>query len=362
MLNADHARREEDYDAVVVCTGRHQVPHLPAFLQEADFEGRVLHSIQYAGPEAFRDQRVLLIGSGATAADLAVQMSQTARHVFVSVRPGRWFIPRHLDGKPVDFQLTRALNWAPPFLRHALFKGAIWRELRRIGLEDGGKSIGLPVPEFDLGKVRLTLNTQFLLGAWDGAVTIVPEVHALRNHEAQFRDGSSQKVDAVIAATGYGLRFPFMPSGNDVVTEDNDLNLYRYVFPPSLPRVAFVGALIVQGPFVPVYEMQARWVGRVFAGRKHLPSQRAMAEQIAKRRAQTARSGDRRTLVPYVAYLEALARELGVRPRLWRHPTLLRNLLFDPVNGTHYRLDGPHAWTLAPRAVRDACLVAPRPD
>ena len=80
------ARQEEDiFDAVLVCNGHYAAPsypHIPGLDQY--FQGKVMHSIDYDTPEQFEDQVVLCIGGRASGADLAREISQHARRVFLS--------------------------------------------------------------------------------------------------------------------------------------------------------------------------------------------------------------------------------------------------------------------------------------
>ena len=45
------------------------------------FQGHVLHSRDYKGPEAFKGKRVLVIGLGNSGCDIAVELSRLATQV-----------------------------------------------------------------------------------------------------------------------------------------------------------------------------------------------------------------------------------------------------------------------------------------
>src|SRR5205085_2358518 len=133
-----------------------------------------------------------------------------------------------------------------------------------------------------------------------------------------FSDGSCLQPDTVIFATGYGLEFPFLPPSLQPWS-GGESGLYRLVFPPDHPTLAFVGVCRAHGPILPIVEMQARWVAQVFSGQKSLPPPTSMKAEIGRRvRAQTARNDSliRVTLLPY---LDELAGCIGVRPQLHKH-------------------------------------------
>jgi hypothetical protein len=67
--------------------------------------------------------------------------------------------------------------------------------------------------------------------------------------------------------------------------EDNRVDLYKHVFRPGIPNLAFIG--LVQpgaGSTMQIAEGQGRWVAAYLAGDYALPSERAMQAEIAQRR------------------------------------------------------------------------------
>jgi len=76
-------------------------------------------------------------------------------------------------------------------------------------------------------------------------------------------------VDTVVFATGYNYSFPFLPPALQAKC-DYRLRLYKHVFPPMLthPTLAVVGFIHGLGAINPLAEMQARWVTRVFKGKR----------------------------------------------------------------------------------------------
>lgn len=64
------------FDAVMVCTGYDATPVIPCFPGLRDkFRGRVLHTRFYKRPAEFQGKRVLVVGIGNSAADVAVELS-----------------------------------------------------------------------------------------------------------------------------------------------------------------------------------------------------------------------------------------------------------------------------------------------
>jgi putative flavoprotein involved in K+ transport len=70
---------EIEADNVIVATGAHQVPRLPAFAAELDPRIVQLHSRDYRSPSQLQDGDVLLVGAGNSGAEIALELSRTHR-------------------------------------------------------------------------------------------------------------------------------------------------------------------------------------------------------------------------------------------------------------------------------------------
>jgi dimethylaniline monooxygenase (N-oxide forming) len=87
-----------EYRALLVANGHHWDPRWPepAFPGAEDFTGVQMHSHQYTGddPELFAGRRVVVLGMGNSAMDIAVEATQTAERVFLAARRGAWIVPK----------------------------------------------------------------------------------------------------------------------------------------------------------------------------------------------------------------------------------------------------------------------------
>lgn len=100
---------------------------------------------------------------------------------------------------------------------------------------------------------------------------VKPNVQEFTETSAIFEDGTREDIDAVVFATGYSFSFPFL-EGFKVV--ENQIPLYKYVFPPDLekPTLAFIGLIQPLGAIMPISELQCRWATRVFKGKSGKPA------------------------------------------------------------------------------------------
>jgi dimethylaniline monooxygenase (N-oxide forming) len=334
-------RSTETFDAVIICSGRDRYPRLPQLPGSDAFTGKILHSSSYKGPEGFAGQDVVVAGVGSSGVDIAAELSKVARRVYLSTTNGAWFIPRDILKQPYDHQLTRLAEGLPYRLRMFLFYRLLLYEYQRTGVNlQHLRAGGLPLPAFDLWRPRLTpCNPELLLCIKHGTILVRPQVTQLAEGRATFADGSSVEADTIVCCTGYTLRFPFLPDALFAIENDR-LELYKQVFHPAVPNLAFVGLCTVAGSHLPVAEMQGRWVARVLAGGMEPPSREEMVAAIERSRSHPSSQSPVPMQVQLLAYVEDIASILDVRPHIWRHPGSLPRWFFGPFSAAHYRLDG----------------------
>src|SRR5262249_47647703 len=113
----DGSRRK--YGAVVVATGLFWSPRLPAY--PGNFDGTVRHSHEYRTPDPYAGRRVLVVGAGQSAAEIAVEVSTVAERTFMSVRGGMHVVPRWIGRRPYDGADVSPLNRMPWRLLNAVY-------------------------------------------------------------------------------------------------------------------------------------------------------------------------------------------------------------------------------------------------
>ncbi|KAG8545713.1 hypothetical protein GDO81_020447 [Engystomops pustulosus] len=98
----------EKFDAVMVCVGHYSHPYIPDIEGMKNFQGQVLHSHFYRFPEVFSSRSVVLLGSGPSGVDIAMELSAHAKHVILSNR-----------GPPLNWSPPENVSVAPPIVRAA---------------------------------------------------------------------------------------------------------------------------------------------------------------------------------------------------------------------------------------------------
>lgn len=187
---------------VVLATGASNEPDLPPWSGIESFEPELLHSSAYRRPDSYAGRRVLVVGSGNSGTEVAVDL---ARHgdiaVELAVRTAPSILRRDVAGVPTQ-PIGIALRYVPAPVIDPL--GAA---LRRVSIPDLTDQ-GLPAPKAPFTLFRRTgtipvLDHGFVDLVRTGAIRIRPGVASLDGTEVVHTDGSRTSPDTVIAATGY---------------------------------------------------------------------------------------------------------------------------------------------------------------
>ncbi|MGX9901828.1 flavin-containing monooxygenase [Arthrobacter sp. SA17] len=166
---------------VVIATGSFGKPWTPAIPGMETFAGRILHSADYRRPDDFDGDRIVVVGGGNSAVQIAVELAQTAKVSIATRRPLRWQQQRILG---------RDFHW--------------W--LDRTGLDRARSGLLLAkngTPVVDDGGYRYAVRA----GRPDARGMFT----RFTDHGVIWADGSSESVDAIILATGFRPDVSFLP-------------------------------------------------------------------------------------------------------------------------------------------------------
>ena len=193
---------------VIAATGGFRRPHRPALAGLERFTGAVLHSSEYRAPDAFAGRRVVVVGAGNSAVQIAADLASVARVTLATRAPLRFKAQRPLG---------RDLHWW--LIRSGLDSAAIGRWL------DRGTSV------VDDGRYRAALRS--------GNPDRRPMFTELDGDGVRWSDGACEPVDAVILATGYRPGLDYLSAIGALDGEDRPL--HRRGISTTVPGLGYVG-------------------------------------------------------------------------------------------------------------------------
>lgn len=194
---------------LIVATGAFGAPHRPALPGLDTFTGTVLHSADYRAPEAVGGERVLVIGRGNSAIQIAAELAEHARVTLVTRGPVRW-VPQRPLGRDVHWWMSRCGVDTVPIGR--------WVRKRTLPVLDDGR--------YRRAVARGRPNRRAMFTT-------------VRGDEVLWADGERERVDAIVLATGYRPDVRFLdataalgPSGEP---------LHRDGVSTTVPGLGYVG-------------------------------------------------------------------------------------------------------------------------
>lgn len=353
------ATSKEEFDGIMVCIGHHVFPNIPTFPDQYKFKGTIIHSHSIKNCERFEGQRVVVVGIGNSGVDAAVDSTFVAKQVYLSTRRGSWIMGRVGDnGKPYDLELTTRKNvFLEKFMSYEQ-KCKLFEE--KLNSKFDHTTYNLK-PKHRMFSAHPTLNDSLPNCILSGRVIVKGDIERFEENGVVFAgENTVTKIDTVILATGYEIKFPFLDS-RVISTKNNRVHLYKYAVPPNLKKstLAFIGLIQPLGPIFPIAEMQCRWFAQIMAGKLKLPSEKVMEKEIeCKNKANEKRyvNTTRHTIqVDWIPFMDELSEMFGAKPNMLKlsitDPVLFWYCFKGPCLPYQYRLQGPHSWPGARQAI-----------
>ncbi len=300
----------ERFDFVLVANGHHWNPRMPEY--PGRFTGELVHSHAFKRAAPYAGKRVLVIGGGNSACDIAVETSRVSAFTAISLRRGYYFVPKFLFGVPSD-QLHSRIRFLPRPLRARILE---WL----LRLYTGSfERYGLPRPDHRFLSSHPVVNSELLYFIRHGKIHPRADIDRFEEMSVHFVDGLRDSYDAVIAATGYRIRFPFLDH-SVVDFSDGPVPLFLRCFHPRLESLFFIGLFQPIGCIWPLAELQGQLVANRIVGNYRLPPDlTARIEAEARTTLRTYMHTPRHsTEVDYYPFRKALLREIPRDAPRWR--------------------------------------------
>mmetsp|Transcript_12581 Transcript_12581/g.41223 ORF Transcript_12581/g.41223 Transcript_12581/m.41223 type:complete len:590 (+) Transcript_12581:202-1971(+) len=392
-------------DSLLVCTGSNQVPKkTPENIEK--FTGRIMHSVDFQNAAEFEDKRVLIVGVGESAADIASEISTIAKATTVWSRRPFLVAPRYIQiqletpffdefetmgdeslwrkCRVGDFLETgttsRVANCLPTWV-YSIVRHMAWKVMQLADTQPSLRMLGKHC-EFATNTLAdaktylradqagwVTKNSRLMQMLANGAVEVVvaktasfdgqtctfPDVVIHNDTEFSKKPVEIYRdYDVVVCCTGYTNDFAWLDTENYVSKADFHWcprTWYKHCWPAGFEKgeLAFVGwARPHQGGIPQTAELCARFHGMLLNEERSLPSNYV---DLAKQEGQAEEdfyvlSPKLTSLVDWPSYGNSLARMIGCEPRtpsvIFQPITWIKFWLY-PLWPCWFRLRGPGA-------------------
>jgi putative flavoprotein involved in K+ transport len=203
---------------VIVASGAHRDPRVPAVARDLDAGILQLHSSEYRNPSQLRDGDALVVGAGNSGADIAYELGATSRTTYLS-GPVRGHVPVDIDKGFARFVAVRVVVFLG---RHVLtIRTPIGRRAKAKSASRGDPLVRVKPAWLEKAGVRR-----------------VPKVVASEHGLPRLEDGRVLDVATVIWCTGYRHELSWIEL--PIFGEDGAPTHERGVVPGE-PGLYFVG-------------------------------------------------------------------------------------------------------------------------
>jgi putative flavoprotein involved in K+ transport len=234
---------------IVAASGSFSNPYRPTFPSERAFTGELSHVAEYRNPAPYAGQRVIVVGAGDSAAQVANELAPVATVTLATRHPVE-FMPQRLGGQDIHYWLRETgFDTLPAEWLSKITRGSV-----------------------------VTDSVGFQQTLADGHVDRRPMFIALDGNQVIWSDGRHEPVDAIILATGYR---------------------------PSLDYVRELGALDADAAPLHVGGISSTHVGLVYVG---LEFQRSYASNTLRGVSDDARA----VVAPLVAWIRDAPATVGL--------------------------------------------------
>ena len=190
------------YKGLIVCNGHHWHKRFPNY--PGKFEGQWIHSKDYRSPAQLAGRRVLVIGGGNSACDIAAEAARVGKTSRLSVRRGYWFLPKTFFGIPSAEMMK---PWFPVWAQRLMIALLVRITVGKYS------QYGFPEPDHKIFEAHPTINSELLYYVKHGRIQARPDIARFEGKTVHFVDGQSEAFDLIVCATGYHVSFPFLPPG-----------------------------------------------------------------------------------------------------------------------------------------------------
>ncbi|MGG2196465.1 flavin-containing monooxygenase [Paenibacillus validus] len=196
---------------VINATGSFHNPFMPTIPGQEDFKGNILHSSDYRNSDRFLNQRVVVVGRGNSAVQIAVELAEVSETSLAVLRPVQ-LVKQRVWGQDLHFWIKLIGFDTFPF----------WRFGKKA--PSSGSVVDLDGYKERLAAGKPDQKQMFTSFDTDGVV---------------WHDGTKEQVDTVIFATGYRPNLGYLRNINALDAEGKPVQ--QAGISTSVPGLYYVG-------------------------------------------------------------------------------------------------------------------------
>lgn len=214
QTEALHVKRENEFWIIettqgsfqskylVMATGAYSKPKPVYFNGMETFRGEVMHSYFYKNGKPYQGKKVLVVGFGNSACEIAVDLVEQGAIPSMSVHSPVNVIPREILGVPV-LTLSLLMKHLPPALADLISAPLIkWTigDIRKLGLR---KLQYGPLEEIQRDRNTPVIDIGTIQHIRQGSIKIHDGIDHIEGSTVYFKDGKQDWFEVIVAGIGY---------------------------------------------------------------------------------------------------------------------------------------------------------------
>ncbi|GAA0176421.1 oxygenase [Lithospermum erythrorhizon] len=201
---------------LVVATGETCDAFIPQVEGLESFGGEVIHSTKFKNGEKYLNKRVLVVGSGNSGMEIALDLANYGAKTSIVIRS-----PVHVISREMATMAIAMLKWVPLHIVDnilVMISNIIYGDLSEYGI------IGRPQEGPFLSKVKYGKYPIIDVGTFkkikSGEIQVLPAIASIRGNDVIFNNEKSCPFDAIIFATGFKRSTNKWLKADDLLNED----------------------------------------------------------------------------------------------------------------------------------------------
>ncbi|KAM5563910.1 putative indole-3-pyruvate monooxygenase YUCCA10 [Rosa sericea] len=204
---------------LVVATGEATNPYVPEIEGLSSFDGEVLHSTRFKSGVEFKNKNVLVVGSGNSGMEIALDLANHGAKTSIIVRSPVHFLSRRMVY--LALVLLRYLSLSKVDSLMVLLSKLVYGDLTKYGIarpKEGPFFMKIKYgkyPAIDVGTCSKIKS---------GEIQVLPaEIGSIRGNDVELKNGKSYKFESIVFCTGFKRSTSLWLKGDDYLLKEDGI-------------------------------------------------------------------------------------------------------------------------------------------